>query len=117
RDEPRARFTLAHEVGHACLHRAQVNRMNAGNGKVVLYRKTKMPLYVSPEWQADDFAGCLLAPGDAVRKIAEKPRFNLVHSVATKMKISVACASIRCKKVIKEDAERELGISVANRIS
>src|SRR5690606_38684487 len=58
---PRDRFTIAHEIGHFILHRP---------GRIVLARKTKhdkIPAYKNPEWQANTFAGELLAPPQVIR--------------------------------------------------
>ncbi|MGY4294618.1 hypothetical protein ACVWXN_002713 [Bradyrhizobium sp. i1.4.4] len=54
RDEPRHRFTLAHEVGHAMMHVGTLNRLPTNLGNV--------PIYCDPEWQANRFAGALLMP-------------------------------------------------------
>lgn len=55
RDEPRHRFTLAHEVGHAMMHVGTLNRLSTSFGVAV-------PTYRDPEWQANRFAGALLMP-------------------------------------------------------
>jgi hypothetical protein len=60
RDEPRHRFTVAHEAGHAIMHVGTLNRLPASFGKVVTYR--------DPEWQANRFAGALLMPRHLVRE-------------------------------------------------
>ncbi len=52
----RARFTIAHEVGHFLMHTPDsivLCRMETG---------TAMKAYEDPEWQANTFAGYLLAP-------------------------------------------------------
>jgi IrrE N-terminal-like domain len=59
RDEPRQRFTVAHEAGHAIMHVGTLNRVPASTGKV--------PTYRDPEWQANRFAGALLMPRHLVR--------------------------------------------------
>lgn len=53
KDNPRDRFTLAHEVGHYFLH-----------NEVILTRKSRSQIlaYENPEWQANVFAGELLIP-------------------------------------------------------
>lgn len=46
------RFTLAHELGHALMHR-----------EVALYRSDRLPeKYEDPEWQANEFAANVLCP-------------------------------------------------------
>lgn len=51
----RHRFTIAHELGHAILHKnseLSLARMNSNDIKA----------YENPEWQANEFAGNLLLP-------------------------------------------------------
>lgn len=64
---PRDRFTLCHELGHFLLHTP--DRVNFARGEV--------PPYMRPEWQANVFAGELMAPYNLVygmmpEEIAEK---------------------------------------------
>lgn len=49
---PRDRFTLCHELGHFLLHTPE--RVSFARGEV--------PAYMRPEWQANAFAGELMAP-------------------------------------------------------
>ena len=49
---PRDRFTLCHELGHFLLHTP--DRVSFARGKI--------PAYRDPEWQANAFAGELMAP-------------------------------------------------------
>ncbi len=56
-----ARYSIAHEIGHFILH---------NDVKVKLCRihpETQLKPYEDPEWQADVFAGELLAPSDLVK--------------------------------------------------
>ncbi|WED56149.1 ImmA/IrrE family metallo-endopeptidase [Exiguobacterium profundum] len=53
---PRHRFTLAHEIGHAILHN-DVKKLARVDGKLPIIKA-----YEDPEWQANEFAGELLAP-------------------------------------------------------
>lgn len=66
-DNPRDRFTLCHELGHFLLHTP--DRVSFARGDIPAYRK--------PEWQANTFAGELMAPyrlayNLTVDEIAEK---------------------------------------------
>ncbi len=56
----RARFTTAHEIGHAVMHLADYRRL--GN---VLTRRMRLEPYRSAERQADVFASRLLMPTQA----------------------------------------------------
>lgn len=49
---PRDRFTLCHELGHFLLHTPE--RVSFARGNI--------PAYMNPEWQANVFAGELMAP-------------------------------------------------------
>jgi Zn-dependent peptidase ImmA (M78 family) len=58
----RDRFTVAHEIGHFMLHQP---------GNISLARSEKaIPAFRSPEWQANTFAGELLAPPHVVRGLS-----------------------------------------------
>ena len=56
---PRDRFTLCHELGHFLMHSPE--RVNFARGNV--------PAYMDPEWQANVFAGELMAPYDLVKNM------------------------------------------------
>ncbi len=64
------RSTQAHESGHCYLHvpqlqqrsRTQVFKQAKGEDSIQLYRKTDIPTYRNPEWQAWRFGGALLMP-------------------------------------------------------
>ena len=61
----RARFTAAHEFGHATLHAKQ--GVAAATDATVAARRVdpdapKRPIYESAEWQADAFAAAVLMP-------------------------------------------------------
>lgn len=69
---PRDRFTLCHELGHFILHTPE--RVTFARGVV--------PTYMQPEWQANAFAGELMAPKELVMgmwpdEIAEKCGMSL----------------------------------------
>lgn len=54
---PRDRFTLCHELGHFFLHRP--GTISNARGSV--------PKYCEPEWQANAFAGELMAPRNLIQ--------------------------------------------------
>lgn len=56
---PRDRFTLCHELGHYLLHQPQF----------MSYARGEIPRYMQPEWQANTFAGELMAPYDLVKNM------------------------------------------------
>lgn len=62
----RDRFTIAHEIGHYLMHtpnRVSFARTNPG---------VKLKPYLDPEWQANTFAGELLAPANLISGMSIK---------------------------------------------
>ncbi|WP_374340254.1 ImmA/IrrE family metallo-endopeptidase [Methyloversatilis sp.] len=81
-DEPRARFTVVHELGHALLgHQRGINR-------APLNRPLKC--YEDSEWQANQFAAEFLMPLPQIQSLglnnarAIGLHFNVSHQAATK---------------------------------
>lgn len=82
-NDGRINFTIAHEAGHLSLH---ASMLRLENGRIVGWRdKPIQPQFVSPEknkkldinqkrmeWQANKYAGALLAPKYKVYKSLEK---------------------------------------------
>lgn len=61
RNDPRARFTVVHELGHGLLaHRRTINR--TGNGQAI-------KAYEDSEWQANQFAAEFLMPLNAMKSL------------------------------------------------
>jgi len=58
--DPRARMTVAHELGHLLMHTRQ---------PVYHYSSRARDRHVDPEWQATYFAAALLMPAAAFRKM------------------------------------------------
>ncbi|WP_157669316.1 ImmA/IrrE family metallo-endopeptidase [Chitinibacter sp. GC72] len=82
--DPRARFTLAHELGHLVLHK-NIGLARSNSNLV-------MKIYENSEWQADEFAGQLLAPDHIIAKM------KTAAEIAAKCGISLSSAMIRQKK-------------------
>lgn len=81
---PRDRFTLCHELGHFLLHTP--DRVNFARGEV--------PAYMRPEWQANVFAGELMAPYDLVANMSPS-------EIADKCGMSLTAATIQYKEYHK----------------
>ncbi|MEH7223839.1 ImmA/IrrE family metallo-endopeptidase [Bacillus sp. JJ1566] len=84
----RDRFTIAHEIGHYFMHKP---------GSISLARNTsvvEVPKFKEPEWQANTFAGELLAPPHIIRGLS-------VKEVALSCGISLEVASIQLKNINK----------------
>ena len=64
--DPQAKFTVAHEFGHACLHAAYTS--------AVFTQRSKLRAFEDPEWQANAFSAALLMPLASLRVLSrEKP--------------------------------------------
>jgi Zn-dependent peptidase ImmA (M78 family) len=81
---PRDRFTIAHEIGHYLLHTP--SRVAFARGSVV----GKVKAYLDPEWQANTFAGELLAPPKVIEGMT-------LFEVMEKCKVSKAVAEIQMR--------------------
>ncbi len=75
---PRDRFTLCHELGHFLMHAP--DRVSFARGEV--------PAYMDPEWQANAFAGELMAPYELVKDMN-------VLEIADKCGMSVMAAQVQ----------------------
>ena len=81
---PRDRFTLCHELGHYFLH--QPGMISNARGKV--------PKYCDPEWQANTFAGELMAPKHLIKNMQPE-------EIAQKCGMSRVAAEIQYKMLLK----------------
>jgi Zn-dependent peptidase ImmA (M78 family) len=82
----RDRFTIAHEIGHYIMHKP---------GSIALARShnfEKIPSFKSPEWQANTFAGELLAPPHIIHGLS-------IREVAMSCGVSLEAASIQLKNI------------------
>ena len=77
---PRDRFTLCHEIGHYFLHRPET--ISNARGEV--------PRYCDPEWQANAFAGELMAPRNLIKGMTSK-------EIAEECGMSMTAADIQYK--------------------
>lgn len=77
-NDPRARFTLAHEIGHLVLHQNPIFARSS--------TQESTPTYCNSEWQANTFAAELLAPIELVKTCsssqAVQEKFLLSRSAA-----------------------------------
>lgn len=60
---PRDRFTIAHEIGHYLMHSPSTVSFARDSGQ-------RTPPYLDPEWQANTFAGELLAPPALIKGLS-----------------------------------------------
>ncbi len=99
RGDGRARFTIAHELGHAFLH-CDVMR------KTCLHRDTKFMVLqelghhkpqCDTECQADAFAGALLMPAPALWKLGAFHLQCMTPQIAERFSVSKLAAEIRLR--------------------
>lgn len=104
--DPRSRFTAAHEVGHAVLHK---NQINCDKSKIVYARRKNLPAYSDPEWQANEFAANLLMPEKLVRHVIKehsKGDFRIVpieSLISNEFIVSFSAAQRRLRRLKVRD--------------
>lgn len=84
RGDPRARMTVAHEIGHLLLHSGE---------RVYHFAQKVADNRFDPEWQADQFAAALLMPREAFMKMRSVPQAMKTFGVSR-------WAAIRRAKVV-----------------
>ena len=85
---PRARFTLAHELGHYFLHRDQ--------HALTRYTRTiSKEIFRDSEWQANYFAGSLLVPTYAIEGME-------IDAICQNFGVSRQAAEVRISQSIKK---------------
>lgn len=104
----RARFTLAHELAHLVLHRTDLARALGRAFRDVVTPTQKLPpgvpIYRSPEWQANVWAAAFLMPEASVRvflrRLADEHRELDVVELAQHFQVSRDAAAIRLEKLL-----------------
>lgn len=95
-DNPRARFTAAHEIGHLLLHEG-LRTLNRMPEKSVAKFRSK-----SAEWQANEFAAAFLAPEHLLRG------FQSPEEAAEMMRVSLRVAQIRMTELGFGSKDRDI---------
>tara|TARA_R110001583_G_scaffold195554_1_gene376081 strand:+ start:8905 stop:9351 length:447 start_codon:yes stop_codon:yes gene_type:complete len=89
RDDPRARFTIMHELGHGLLgHRRTINRSNS---------ERPPKIYEDSEWQANQFAAEFLMPLDVIQRLG----LNTALKLEMHFNVSAAAAMRRVTQLAK----------------
>lgn len=97
RDDPRARFNVCHECGHAIMHPLEaMNLSSLDNGAAALQRgkATGHRHFEDTEWQADAFAGALLMPARGLAALGDG---LATWRVMEAFGVSESCARIRLR--------------------
>lgn len=76
----RDRLTIAHELGHILLHQKEDIVLTRSEGTI--------PPYMDPEWQANAFAGELLAPFQYIKHMD-------IFDISTQYGVSIEAASVQ----------------------
>jgi hypothetical protein len=106
----RFRFTVAHEIGHVVLHRSDLIHHRGCAFRDILTATEKLPpevpIFCSPEWQANAWAGAFLMPLAGVRSYLNRLRkqgneFSLALC-ALHFQVSSQAAGIRLEKLLPD---------------
>jgi hypothetical protein len=96
---PRARFTVAHEIGHGIMHGRYLKEIHTGNRKVTMLNRGQIPAYADPEKQANRFASEFLMPtplvADLIRQGGE------IQDIMDVFQVSFMAAEIKYSNVLK----------------
>ena len=102
-NDGRARFSAMHESGHVVLHGMERNlSVSTSGGGMLLARKTEIPAYQNPEWQANQFASSILLPAPMVRQLAMMSGLRnelLIKQTMETFKVSYSAAKFRLEKL------------------
>lgn len=99
----RQRFTKAHELGHFMLHRG--GDLFIDKDFKTMYRPSSgMPSTEWQEWEANEFAACVLMPEHLVKDEMEKVNIDYndrtwIIQLADKFKVSESAMSIRISRL------------------
>lgn len=105
-DHVRARSTVAHECGHACLHTEQIIRMTGLSlqSRVALHRERGAhEACQDTEWQANAFGSSLLMPASGIAEIVSQ--VSAIEQIAHTYGVSKESATYRI-----ETYRRSLGL-------
>jgi antitoxin HicB len=106
----RFRFTVAHEIGHVVLHRSDLIQHRGCAFRDILTATERLPpevpIFCSPEWQANAWAGAFLMPLAGVRSYLGRLRKEGLEFSPTlfalHFQVSSQAASIRLEKLLPD---------------
>lgn len=97
-DQMRARYTVAHETGHACLHTDQIIRLGGMSliSQVAFHReRSAHDACQDTEWQANAFGSALLMPAEGIEKLFNRLGRHSESTIAETFGVSLESASYR----------------------
>lgn len=109
KDEPGARFSLSHEIGHLVFHYdllAKLSRIQHHDAALCRAR-SEHELELDTEFQADAFAGAFLMPAAGLQQLAKGAGLD-AQRVAKKFGVSEPVAASRLRRVARAIATGEL---------
>jgi hypothetical protein len=92
-DAARARFTVAHEIGHVFLHAKYLRNRLVDGGNILKLNRGVIPAFRDPECQANAFAASFLMPTHHVDKMIREGVG--IDSLAKQFKVSQDSAEYR----------------------
>lgn len=100
-----ARFTVAHEIGHAVLHQRllMTKLFHSSSHGDQLSNTEHFETYCHPEWQANEFAAAVLMPQSGMSLLRQRyvRREEFLAKVTDVFKVSPAAASYRLEKLMR----------------
>lgn len=96
-EQPRARFSTFHEIGHAVLHASDLVRLSRmPHEELGLRRQADHANFLDSEWQANAFAAALLMPADGLAELERLHGPAWIAKVQETFKVSSLATDIRC---------------------
>lgn len=111
RNDGRARFSVAHEIGHAVMHAdklVQLNRIDHGRRTMMRSDSEATPPYMDSEWQANRFAAALLMPAPGLEFLFIRGKLN-VSELQNMYGVSRTCAERRIAEYLREQKSLLIG--------
>jgi hypothetical protein len=98
----RARFTVAHECMHAWFHAFQIQQVLESGQTLVLNRRSNIPTYCDPEWQANALAAAFLMPLTAIKVLHNSYGPPTVATIMETFEVSRPAAQTRLEIIAKK---------------
>jgi hypothetical protein len=95
---PRALFSLAHEIGHVCVHTAKLVELSSIPHKVAALNRGQTPAhraFEDTEWQANAFAAAFLMPAAGLEELESRGIVVTPKELVRRFNVSFDAARIR----------------------
>jgi len=110
-NDGRARFTLAHEIGHVVLHCNELERLGTlphAAGAMARAARRGHAVFRDCEWQANAFASAFLMPARGIKQMMAEGSLrylNLGQALSSNYVVSDMAARIRADVYRKDEAK------------